>query len=146
MNDVKIGFQLEIEEDGFPPVSVETLNGRLISETTVELDNTPFFAEGVAAGDILRFNKIRDSEILEYEHVVQASGNKSISIILIDEECKENIYQKLKGFGCYCEYGDFTDFAMIAACVGADCDYSLIAEFLDQQEGSGKLSYAELCV
>ncbi|WP_265183374.1 hypothetical protein [Vibrio vulnificus] len=43
MQDVKVRFDLEILEDGFPPVGSETLNGQLVGENEVKLDNTPFF-------------------------------------------------------------------------------------------------------
>ena len=42
MSNVKVRFELEILEDGFPPIGVETLNAQLIDGNTVKLDNTPF--------------------------------------------------------------------------------------------------------
>lgn len=146
MNEVKVRFDLEIEEDGFPPISVEILNARLIDETIVELDNTPFFVEGVAIGDTLKCTKAGDNGLFQYDHVVNESGNKSISIIFIDDSCKENVYQKLKGLGCYCEYGEFDGFNMLAVSVDIENDYGEVARYLDLQESSEYLSYAELCL
>lgn len=113
MQDVKVRFNLEILEDGFPPVGSETLNGRLVGENKVKLDNTPFFAESVASGDILGCKQI-SSGIFQYENVIAPSGNKALSVIFIDDGYKESVYQYLKGYGCYCEYGEFDGFNMLA--------------------------------
>ena len=52
MSTEKIEFRLEVE-DGFPPISVESLNARPIEDDRFEILNTPFFAESVAYGDVV---------------------------------------------------------------------------------------------
>ena len=42
MDNIKVHFELEIIEDGFPPIAVESLNARLHDDGKIELDNTPF--------------------------------------------------------------------------------------------------------
>ena len=123
MKNVKVRFELEIEEDGFPPISVETLNARVVNETTVELDNTPFFVESVAVGDILKCCRTDNDQVLEYEHVVTEGGNKSLSIIFVDD-----------------------GFNMLAVSVSRNSDYENIRLYLDEKEKSGVISYAELCL
>lgn len=145
MQDVKVRFDLEILEDGFPPVGSETLNGQLVGENEVKLDNTPFFAESVASGDILGCRQV-SSGVFQYENVIAPSGNKAISIIFVDDGCKESVYQYLKGCGCYCEYGEFDGFNMLALSVDKGMDFEKIITYLDKQESLGVISYAELCV
>ncbi|MEZ5347361.1 MAG: DUF4265 domain-containing protein [Pyrinomonadaceae bacterium] len=146
MKYVKVRFELEILEDGFPPVGVETLNGQLIDNDLVKLDNTPFFATGVAVGDLLNCSKTKIESIYQFETLVSSSGYKSISIIFVDDSCKESIYQHLKACGCYCEYGEFDGFNMLAVSAGKDLDYNGILSYLNEYEDSGRISYAELCV
>jgi len=52
----------------------------------------------------------------------------------------------LKACDCYCEYGEFDGFNMLAVSIGKELDYSKIISYLDENEESGKISYAELCV
>jgi hypothetical protein len=51
---VKVHFQLEVDENGWPPASVESLWTVDLGDGTVRLDNTPWFVRGVASDDILR--------------------------------------------------------------------------------------------
>lgn len=146
MKYVKVRFELEILEDGFPPVGVETLNARLIDDHTVKLDNTPFFADSVAVDDVLSCSKTEHDHILQYGSVITPSGNKSISVIFIDDDCKEELYQYFKECGCYCEYGEFDGYNMLAVSVNKDLDYSKVASYLNENEESGRISYAELCI
>jgi hypothetical protein len=45
---VKVLFQLEQDEDGYPPASVESLWALPKGEGLFQVDNIPFFATGVA--------------------------------------------------------------------------------------------------
>jgi len=65
MDNIKVHFELEIVEDGFPPITVESLNAYLLDDGKIELDNTPFFAESVAVGDILYCKKIDNNMFLK---------------------------------------------------------------------------------
>jgi hypothetical protein len=51
MNIVKIDFNLDIDESNYPPIKVETLNGILLADGAIQIDNTPFFVEEIAVGD-----------------------------------------------------------------------------------------------
>lgn len=51
--DAEAELGLEVDEEGYPPVSSETLNASLAEDGFV-LENTPFFATGVAFGDCVR--------------------------------------------------------------------------------------------
>lgn len=146
MKDIKVRFELEILEDDFPPVGVETLNARFIDNNKVELENTPFFADSVAVGDIISCRKTEHSHIFQYESVVTPSGHKSISIIFIDDDCKEEVYHHFKGYDCYCEYGEFDGYNMLAVSIDKELGYSKVAAYLDEKAESGKISYAELCI
>ena len=146
MGTVRVRFNLEIEEDGFPPISVELLHARIVDGDTVEIDNTPFFAKSVAAGDIVACSRTGSEGVLQFERVVTESGNKAISIIFVDDDCKEDVYQHLRSSGHYCEYGEFADFNMLAVSIAKDADYSTLKAYLDGKEANNSISYAELCL
>ena len=95
---------------------------------------------------IAEVSKTSSEHIVQFESVLSQSGNKSIAIIFIDDNCKEDVYQYFKGHGCYCEYGEFRDFNMLAVSIGSELDYSKLASYLDEKEKLGELSYAELCI
>lgn len=146
---VKIVFPLEVDEDGFPPIASESLNARAVEGGFI-LDNTPFFATGVGFGDVIEALPIPNQPgAFLFTNVVRSSGNKSISVIFLDHETVENVFQALKGYGAVCEYGEFgvrEKLQMLAVSVPASCDYSSIAEYLAALEVRELLSYSELAL
>jgi hypothetical protein len=50
---VKIVFSLEQDEDGYPPVKTESLWAKPKADGSFELDNTPFYAQGISRKDIV---------------------------------------------------------------------------------------------
>lgn len=146
---VKIVFELEIDEDGFPPVGTESLNARAAG-TGFVLDNTPFFATGVALGDRVEALHIPGSAGgFTFVRVIEASTTKAISIIFLDEECKDAVFQELKRRGCYCEYGEFganAGLQMLAVAVPESCDYATVSGYLGPYESNDQLSVAELAI
>ena len=146
MKNVKVHFELEILEQGFPPISVETLNGLLNDDMTIQLDNTPFFVESVASGDILRCTKTTVEGIFEFQSVIKASGNKAISIIFIEDNYKGELCNYLDENDCYYEFGEFYYFNMLAISVPQTSHYDEISRYLDSMEKRGGISYSELCI
>ena len=52
----KIYFQLEMDEDGYPPFDVESLWVSTIDKGVGIIDNIPFFVKGIALGDRVAFD------------------------------------------------------------------------------------------
>lgn len=52
----KIYFQLEMDEDGYPPFDVESLWVSTIDKGVGIIDNIPFFVKGIALGDRVTFD------------------------------------------------------------------------------------------
>lgn len=142
-NEVRVKFDLDVD-DGFPPITAEFLIGRLESIDSVRLDNTPFFAMGIALGDIVKCTGL--SPNLTFASIVIESGHKAISVIFIDNSCQEELFKSLRALGCYVEFGEFPDYDMLAAAIPPDINYSTIKQALDALENEGKISFAELCL
>lgn len=146
MNIVKVIFELDVLEDGYPPVGSESLNGILLDNGFIEINNTPFFVEEIACGDIVRCNKHPESGKLIFDSVIKEGTSKSVSIIFLEQSVKDSIYSKLRKLGCYCEYGEFGSLKMLAVEVDNSCDYQKVSEFLSEEEADGNISYSELCI
>ena len=143
----KVFFRLDVNEDGYPPVGIESLNAKKLSDGTFQLDNTPFFVEGIALGDIVSADLIPDSdERYWFDEVLAQSDNQSLSIILIDNNSSDEVALKLKALGCYCEYGEFGNLKMLAVSVLSGCNYNEIFEYLEKLEDAETLSFAELAI
>jgi hypothetical protein len=52
----KIYFQLEMDEDGYPPFDVESLWVSTIDKGSGIIDSIPFFVKGIALGDRVAFD------------------------------------------------------------------------------------------
>ena len=146
---VKIVFALEPDDDGFPPIGSEALNARVEPDGFV-LENTPFFATGVALGDRVEASPMEHiADKLTFQGVIESSTNLAISIIFIDPMIQDQVYRELKQVGCYCEYGEFgrgKELQMLAVAIPGDCDYEAIAGRLTEYEQNEQLSFAELAV
>ena len=146
MAQIKVNFELEIVEAGFPPISHETLNGILLPNGLVKIDNTPFFVEEIAVGYVVECVTDGINSNHSFLNLVEKSDHEARSIMFIDSSIEEEIYQFLKKAGCYCEYGEFSDFNMLAVDIAGDVNSDCIYAFLDEFEALEKLSYAELCL
>lgn len=146
---VKIIFPLEVDEEGYPPVSSESLNASLAEDGFV-LENTPFFVTGVALGDCVEAQPVHGTGARYlFSQVVRSSTSKSLSIIFLDPAVRDPVFQHLKQQGCYCEYGEFgksNDLKMLAVSVPDSCEYDAIAAYLQDHENRQTLSFAELAV
>lgn len=142
MKTKKIHFQLE-NEDGFPPIGVETLNACASDDGNFELVNAPFFIRETAYGDIVSAALSADGR-LEFVNCVKPSDYKAISVILMEPAIRTLLIDDLRGKNCIIEYGEFPGFKMLAIAIPKTTDYGPIKLLLDEYQNSEKLSYAEL--
>lgn len=80
-DQAKVLFRLEKDEDGYPAEDVESLWG-LRRADGIELDNIPFFAKGVALGDVVMVRVAPDGA-LEFESVVRRGGHSTYRILIL---------------------------------------------------------------
>jgi hypothetical protein len=142
-NEVRVRFALKVD-DGFPPITSEVLIGGVEGPNLFRIDNTPFFVEGVALGDVVLCGGSPPD--LQYRRLQKANNNKALSILFIDITYEEELYQYLKEKGCYCEFGEFPEYDMLAVCVFKHIDYNNIKPFLLEAQEAGRISLAELCI
>ncbi|MGW4685638.1 DUF4265 domain-containing protein [Streptomyces sp. NPDC004244] len=79
---VKVHFRMDIDEDGWPPASVESLWAVDLGDGTVRLDNTPWFVRGIASGDVIKVELDGDGVFWAGE-TVRPSQNCTIRLIVL---------------------------------------------------------------
>ena len=146
MGEITVDFCIEIEEPGWPPISVEGLKSAFIHPNRARIDNTPFFAKSVSLGDIVSVIAKENNTKFDFVEVVEISGNSSISIILRDDYRKDEIISSLSRLECFIEYGLFGETRMLAVSIPKSIDYRSIRECLIGLEKEDKISFAELCL
>ncbi|MET4673853.1 DUF4265 domain-containing protein [Streptomyces microflavus] len=81
---VKVHFRLQVDEDGWPPTSVESLWAVDLGNGTVRLDNTPWFVRGVASDDIIRV-EFDDEGVHWAGETARASENCTTRLIVLKD-------------------------------------------------------------
>jgi len=77
----KIIFSLERDEHGYPPVEAESMWATL-RDDGYELDNTPFYAKGVALGDVVLAEPDVDGALV-YRRVTRRGGHSTYRVYLL---------------------------------------------------------------
>lgn len=107
------------------------------------LENTPFFATGVANGDVLTAK--REKGHLVFESVIKPSGHSTYRIMVEeatqpDEFAKQ--WDKLEKLGCTCEDID-ADPPLFSVDIPASVDINCAYEILEEGEGLGIWAFEE---
>jgi Domain of unknown function (DUF4265) len=77
----KVWFKVQQDEDGYPPVEVESLWAMPFDEGKYVLDNIPFFARGVSLRDMISVNQGADGHQW-FCGVLNPSGHSTIRIVV----------------------------------------------------------------
>jgi len=141
---VGVKFNLEIDEDGWPPIGSEILQGIEINPYKIKIDNTPFFITNVALHDVVKVSNVGNQFI--FEEIEGFSGNHAISVILRSSSMKTKLLNEMRALNCYCEYGEFGSTKMLAISIPYDVSYAKIRDIMDDYEKKDLISYAELCL
>lgn len=137
---VKIHFQLEQDEDEWPPAAVETVwadpgpcEGQYI------IDNAPFFTREATVGDIVQVRS--ENGNLSFVKTIKQSGNSLIRIIVEDPHRLEEFAEYFTAMGCYTE--GYPDFKLIAIDIPVDVKLADVQQYLKEQAEAGTLDYEE---
>lgn len=142
---MKVAFQLEQNEDGYPPVALETLNASDLGGGLFKIENAPFFAESIAYGDVVAA-RASTSGSCAFDKVVERSTFTSLSILILQEGMDVLLMDLFRGKDCVIEYGEFGDFRVLAVAVPKTCDYAALRATLQTLEDDDQISFAELAV
>ncbi|MEU6505505.1 DUF4265 domain-containing protein [Streptomyces sp. NPDC046942] len=142
----KVAFDLESEGSDWPPVSVERLWGEKTKvKYEIRLLNTPFFARGVAYGDLIQVRPDHERRELVFEKFTSESGHSTVRIILIDSEARGGIESKLREAGCSWESAE--QFApLLAVNIPPEVEYRELREWLCARVSEGIVDLQESAI
>jgi hypothetical protein len=143
---VKVHFQLEVDDDGWPPVSLESLWAVDLGDGTARLDNTPWFVRGVARGDVVRVD-LDDDGLRWATETVAASGNCAIRLIVQDDSgsitARRGVLADFQQLGADGE--GIEQYGMVALDVPPGADLPAIWKLLRQGAADGRWDWEEGC-
>lgn len=116
--------------------NTETLWAELINSGLLRLDNAPFFAYGVSAGDFVDATPDAQHEgIWWFEKVREKCGNRTVRIFsenkVITEPDFKPVFEQIRALGC-----DFEGFPprLVSITVPQKADLASVCEFLTSEE------------
>ncbi|WP_080599100.1 MULTISPECIES: DUF4265 domain-containing protein [Sorangium] len=136
----KVHFRLIQDEDGYPPIAVESLwaqPGTGAGEYI--LDNVPFFARDATLGDTVLVRE--DEGDLWFERLLCGSGNSLVRIVFFERSCVDRLSAHLTMIGCFTEY--LEGHGLLAVSVPNTVDISLVQSYLQAEANDGNIDYEE---
>ena len=140
---VKVRFRLEPDNEGYPPFESEGVWAEPIGADTYRLDNAPWFALNVAAGDTFRATTDEDGVLWAGERL-EWSGNCTIRVVPL--RCDQQaVLDELVPLGVEGEgAGDAAK--IVALTVRPGADLRRIKDRLKEGEANGSWAFEEGCV
>ncbi|WP_399936613.1 DUF4265 domain-containing protein [Streptomyces sp. BBFR25] len=144
---VKVHFRMDVDEEGWPPASVESLWAIDLGDGTVRLDNTPWFVRGVASDDIIRV-ELDEGGVRWAAETVQASQNCTIRLIVLKDggsaAARQSVLDVFHRLGATGE--GIEQFRMVALDVPPDADLRQLRRLLEHGAAKGWWHWEEGCV
>jgi hypothetical protein len=145
---VKLCFELEREDDDWPPVRTESVWARPVGDDEYELENIPWFARGFAIGDRVRAER-DDEGALTARDKVAWSGRYTIRVIPTgtgsSHEQIEDVVAAFEPLGAECE-GGLPAFKIVALDIPPTARLVDIKSLLRNGEVEGRWGWEEACV
>ncbi|WP_405721871.1 DUF4265 domain-containing protein [Streptomyces sp. NBC_01537] len=147
LDHVKVHFRMDVDEDGWPPASVESLWAVDLGDGTVQLDNTPWFVRGVACEDVIRV-EVDEAGVCWGGETVRASGNCTIRLIVLKDggsaAARQSVLEVFHRLGTTGE--GIERYRMIALDVPPDADLPRIRKLLEHGAAKEWWHWEEGCV
>jgi hypothetical protein len=137
---VKVLFRLERDSRGWPPVDIEGMWAKKVGDNQYVLDNTPFYARGIAIGDVVSTVAI-DGD-LYFRKVLREGGHGTIRILLKNEAQLEALAARLESFRCEFEVAPPR---LVAVDVLPETAVAALLEYLAAEQAASRLGYEEGC-
>lgn len=135
---IKVWFRF-VPRDGWLPYDTEGLWATQLSADTARVDNVPFLQDGVAQGDVVRFETTVEGVRWSRERV-QASGHCVIRVLPVPSgplgPSASAVHAKFARFGLGGEVFS-AQLPLVAFDVPADADFSGIKQVLADGESNG---------
>lgn len=139
---VKVVVKLDKDEDDYPPADYEGLWAHPLGENLFQIDNIPFFARGIAWGDIVSASRVEQE--FRFLEVVKPSGHSTLRLIIYDEKDTPSVQAQFEQHGCSIERSHIP--GLIAVDIPPTVSMATLRPFLDEGEAQGRWGYEEACL
>ncbi|MET0403628.1 MAG: DUF4265 domain-containing protein [Cystobacter sp.] len=139
---VKILFELEQDEDGYPPASTETLWAIKAGEGLFKIDNIPFFALGVAVNDII--SAVPEEKAFRFKEVAQPSGHSTLRVVVHDADDVAAARALFRQLGCSTELSHLP--RLLAVDVPPAVSLEELKQVLESGRHQDRWGYEEACL
>jgi hypothetical protein len=144
---VRVEFQLDHDDDGWPPATTERLWAVPLGEGLVRIDNIPWFVRNIAFGDIVQTRTDPDGGLWAAERI-QWSGHCTIRVVPFDDGAlagsRQAVLAALAPLGV--EGEGIERFGLVALDVPPAVDLGAVKRLLGRGAKDGWWDYEEGCV
>lgn len=138
MSHVKVLFEVDSSAGG---TDLESMWAVPV-ESGYQIDNIPFYANGVANRDVV--SAFRDDDgMLRYSGLVLASGHSTVRLWFATETDVGRIREALRTLGCSSEADSPR---LLAVDIPPSVPYEKVRAFLEGLESAGVLEFEEACI
>ncbi|WP_164008419.1 DUF4265 domain-containing protein [Pyxidicoccus trucidator] len=139
---VKVVVKLDKDEHDYPPADYEGLWARPLGDGVFQIDNVPFFARGIAWGDIVSASMVEQE--LRFQEVVRPSGHSTLRLIIHDEQDVPSVKALLEKLGCSIERSHIP--GLISVDVPPTVPMATVRPVLEEGEAQERWGYEEACL
>ena len=139
---VRILFELEQDEDGYPPASAETLWAIEVGEGLFKIDNVPFFVLGIAVEDVV--SAVPEEGVFRFKEVVQSSGHSTLRVVVYDPADVPAVHALFKEMGCSTEQSHLP--RLVAIDVPPSVPLDELKRVLESGSEQERWGYEEACL
>lgn len=139
MDRLTIKFPIEQDEDGYPPITDESVWAQPTTSGAFLIDTIPFFATDATLGDEVNAEQI-DGELF-YVSTSEPSGNSLLRVVFFDAAFVEDLRRQLNELGCSSELSHVD--CLIAVNVPQSASLREVQQLLNAGCDKGQWDYEE---
>jgi Domain of unknown function (DUF4265) len=119
----------------------EQIWARQIEENIFEICCIPFFAYGLALGDLVDTHTVEGKDYV-IKSLVKSSNNKTIRVWMLDLDNKDSVVESITKLGCLVEFRSENS-KLISVAALTDSSAKEIRSYLSKMELGGFLNYED---
>lgn len=135
----KIVFQLDRDEDGYPPSDYERLWAIPLPNGNYLIDNIPFYVIGISVEDEV-LTEVKDGE-LYFKELIKPSGISTFRLIPSDPSMSGKVRSDVKELGGMSEYSQ--ELGLIAVEIPASISIQPFLDYIMEEQENGVLDFEE---
>jgi hypothetical protein len=139
-NLVKIAFELQQDEEGYPPDKWETLWASGAGQGGAYcIDNVPFYAKGISSGDVV-YAEPREGQLV-FIRLLQPSTNSVFRLYVADADDAKSARDSFRELGCESEQSHIPK--LFAVEIPGSVAMEPVAALLDSGAEAGRWEYEQ---